>query len=104
MESGTKTGRDGTRINPAAAGLGYTYSLFTIGSEPGPLAAKLYVNGALVASQSASGAMPSSSQPLRIGGNSIWGEYFTGVIDEVRIYNGALTQAQIQSDMATPVR
>jgi Concanavalin A-like lectin/glucanases superfamily len=40
---------------------------------------------------------------LRIGGNAIWGEYFSGLIDEVRIYNRARTQAQIQSDMNTPI-
>src|SRR5207245_2619329 len=31
----------------------------------------------------------------------IWGEYFNGIIDEVRIYNRALSQAEIQSDMNT---
>ena len=41
--------------------------------------------------------------PLRIGGNKVWGEYFQGLIDEVRIYNRALTTAQIQADMNTPV-
>jgi hypothetical protein len=40
---------------------------------------------------------------LTIGGNSIWGEYFAGQIDEVRIYNRALTAGEIQTDMATPV-
>ena len=32
-----------------------------------------------------------STGPLRIGGNSLWGEYFQGRIDEVRIYNRAFT-------------
>ena len=41
---------------------------------------------------------------LRIGGNSFWGEYFRGLIDDVRIYNRALTAAEIQADMTTPVR
>jgi len=40
---------------------------------------------------------------LRIGGNSIWGEFFTGYIDEVRVYNRALTQAEIASDYKTAV-
>ena len=40
---------------------------------------------------------------LRIGGNAIWGEYFSGLIDEVRIYNRALTPTEIQTDMNTPV-
>ena len=41
--------------------------------------------------------------PLQIGGDSIYGEYFQGTIDEVRVYNTALTQAQIQADMNTPI-
>ena len=32
-----------------------------------------------------------------------YGEYFTGLIDEVRVYNRALTQPEIQADMATAV-
>src|SRR5207248_9607110 len=39
----------------------------------------------------------------RIGGDSVWGEYFDGLIDEVRIYNSALSQSEIQTDMNTPV-
>jgi hypothetical protein len=42
-------------------------------------------------------------RPLQIGGDSIFGQYFTGTIDEVRIYNTALTQAQIQTDLNTPI-
>ena len=41
--------------------------------------------------------------PLRFGGNSIWGEFFRGRIDDVRIYNRALSVAELQADMATPV-
>ena len=66
-------------------------------------ALRLYVNGTQVTSRSVSGSMSSSTAPLRIGGNTVWGEYFAGLIDEVRIYNNALTQAQIRADMTTPV-
>src|SRR5262249_50855120 len=40
---------------------------------------------------------------LQLGGDSIYGQYFEGMIDNVRVYNTALTQAQIQADMTTPV-
>jgi hypothetical protein len=63
----------------------------------------LYVNGTQVASRSVSGAIRTSSRALRIGGNTVWGEYFAGRIDEVRIYNRALSASQIQADMTTPV-
>ncbi|WP_182876268.1 LamG-like jellyroll fold domain-containing protein [Microbispora sp. H10670] len=64
---------------------------------------KTYVNGTVVAQSTVSGNLASSTAPLRIGGNSIYGEYFSGLIDEVRVYNVALTQGQVQSDMNTAV-
>ena len=64
---------------------------------------RLYVNGVQVASAAYSGTIGTSSGPLRIGGNSLWGEYFQGTIDEVRIYNRALTALEIQTDMNLPV-
>jgi hydrogenase maturation factor HypE len=63
----------------------------------------LYVNGALASSKILVGSMAASTGSLRIGGNSIWGEWFAGLIDEVRVYNRALTAAQIQTDMNTAV-
>src|SRR5271165_3240826 len=61
-----------------------------------------YVNGTPVGSTKITGSIYTTSDPLRIGGD--WdSEMFTGLIDNVRIYNTALTQAQIQSDMNTPV-
>jgi hypothetical protein len=65
---------------------------------------RLFVNGVLTTTTVVTGTPITSTQPLRIGGNAIWGEYFTGVIDEVRIYYRALTAAEIKTDMATPVR
>src|SRR6478736_6488218 len=49
------------------------------------------------------GTISNSTNPLQIGGDSIYGQNFAGLIDEVRVYNVALTAAQIQTDMATPV-
>ncbi len=63
----------------------------------------LYVNGVAVSTAAATGSMPVSSGPLRIGGNSVWGEYFSGLIDNVRVYNRALSAGEIQTDMNTPV-
>src|SRR6185437_9519651 len=40
---------------------------------------------------------------LKIGGNAIWGEWFNGLIDEVRVYNRALSAAEIQVDMNASV-
>jgi len=66
-------------------------------------AVRLYVNGALAGSRSASGSIASSSDPLRIGGDVTWAEWFQGRIDDVRVYSRALSAAEVQTDMATPV-
>jgi hypothetical protein len=64
---------------------------------------RVYVNGALVRTVARTGNIAVSNDPLRIGGNASWGEHFTGLIDDVRIYNRALTLAEVQGDMNTPV-
>ena len=64
---------------------------------------RLYVNGVQVASKAQTGSLRTSANPLQIGGDGIYGQYFAGRIDEVRVYNVALTQTQIQTDMNTPL-
>jgi len=64
---------------------------------------RLYVNGVLASTTSVAGSINVSSGVLRIGGNNVWGEFFNGLIDEVRIYSRALSQTEIQTDMTTPV-
>ncbi len=66
-------------------------------------ALRLYVNGVQVASKAQTGTLATSSNPLQIGGDSIYGQYFSGRIDEVRVYNVALSAAQVQTGMNTPV-
>ena len=63
----------------------------------------LYRNGAVVATSATSGMIQTTATPLRIGGNVPYGEYFQGRIDDVRVYNRALSATEIQTDMATPV-
>ena len=38
---------------------------------------RLYVGGVQVASKGVTGSLVASTAPLRIGGNGIWGEYFS---------------------------
>jgi hypothetical protein len=65
---------------------------------------RFYTNGVLVRTTSNVTAIKASTGNLRIGGNSIWGEFFSGLIDDVRIYNRALAATEIQTDMATGVQ
>jgi VCBS repeat-containing protein len=64
---------------------------------------RLFVNGAQVATRTLTAPIAASTGALRIGGNSVWTEFFRGRIDEVRIYNRALTAAEIQADMSAPI-
>ena len=60
----------------------------------------LYQGGNIVATQPATGLItPSSgSGTLQIGASD-FGENFTGMIDQVRVYNRALSQSEIQADI-----
>jgi glucose/arabinose dehydrogenase len=57
---------------------------------------RLYVNGALVASQPLTGSVDSVAGNFRIGTTRAT-EWFNGAIDEVAVYNKALTPAQVQA-------
>ncbi len=62
---------------------------------------RLYVNGVQVGTANLSGNLATSTGVLRIGGNGMWGEYFGGQMDDLRIYNRALTSTEIVQDMNT---
>jgi hypothetical protein len=55
----------------------------------------LYRNGIAVATANVSGNLSPSTGNLQIGASQ-FGEYFRGLIDEVRIYNRALSAADVQ--------
>ena len=60
----------------------------------------LYVDGSLDAYSNGAGTLSSNSYPLDIGENAQEsGRVWDGEIDEVRIWNVALSQSQIQADM-----
>jgi Concanavalin A-like lectin/glucanases superfamily len=64
---------------------------------------RLFVNGTRVSSRAMTGTIQATANPLWFGGNHPYGEYFEGVIDEARVYNRALGEAEIRADMETPV-
>ena len=70
---------------------------------------RFYVNGVLVGSANpvvagTSNTIVQANGALRIGGDaSSTGEFFQGLIDEVRVYNRALSAAEIATDMTTPI-
>jgi len=61
---------------------------------------KIYVNGDLEASNSYSGAIPTTTDNFYIGVDaSTWVEYFNGSVEELSVWSKALTEAQIQTVM-----
>jgi hypothetical protein len=59
--------------------------------------ARIYIDGELDASQPATGQINISSYPLYIGENAqATGRFWNGLVDDVRIYNRALSEKEIQ--------
>jgi hypothetical protein len=66
---------------------------------------KIFVNGKLVNKAAVSGAVCTSNAPLIVGAtvkNNHTKNLVLGMIDDVRIYNNALTASQIQNLMQQP--
>jgi hypothetical protein len=62
------------------------------------VAMRFYIDGTLRGTQAKSGGtIPNSGREIWVGGNEYWGEFLKGRIDEVRIYNRALSVAEIQA-------
>lgn len=56
-----------------------------------------YINGTLINDYSITGNSTTNTNPIRIGANSILnGNWFNGKIDDIRVYNRALTFIEIQ--------
>jgi 1,4-alpha-glucan branching enzyme len=67
------------------------------GTYDGSSSISLYIDGQLAAQQSASGALPITTDPLAIGNQPGAGiiDQFNGIVDDVRIYGSALAPSQI---------
>jgi uncharacterized repeat protein (TIGR01451 family) len=58
---------------------------------------RIFVNGVEVASKAQTGAIDATTDPLVIGRNVVTADDWQGLIDEVELYNRALSPAEIQS-------
>jgi hypothetical protein len=78
---------------PVAVLNGWNLAAFTYDGQVG----KLYLNGELVATRNFSETTVDTwNGPIRIGCTDDPGRCFNGIIDEVRIYNRALSESEIQ--------
>lgn len=64
---------------------------------------RLYVNGEEVANE-AGEPIVTTEGDIEIGGSTSTSDYFDGRIDEVRLYDRVLSEAEVQSDKATPLQ
>ena len=60
---------------------------------------KMYIDGNLVASMPKTGNISVNNNVLALGNQPGYAEYFGGKADEIRVWNVARTQAQIQNNM-----
>jgi|GEM_PF-4909673 len=59
---------------------------------------RAYINGELVGEATLTGSIADSSYDINIGRNPVYGgDYFKGVIDEVRIFNRTLSEEEIKA-------
>jgi glucose/arabinose dehydrogenase len=61
-----------------------------------------YLNGTLVTTASLPATITARSNPFRLGADNNTQQFFKGSLDEVRIYNRALTEQEILTDKNTP--
>jgi hypothetical protein len=64
---------------------------------------QVYVDGFAVVRRPVTGTLISTRGVLSIGGNPVWDEFFRGRIDDVRVYNRALSASEIKADSQIPV-
>jgi hypothetical protein len=57
---------------------------------------RVYVNGVLGGSLATTGSMVAGNAPVRIGGSDVFDQYVEGSIDDVMIFNRALSPASVQ--------
>ena len=64
---------------------------------------RLYIDGNLDAEMDCAGTLLTNTDPLYIGARGGSQRFVTGALDEIKIYNYALSEAEILADMDSPV-
>ena len=63
----------------------------------------LYIDGELEAEMPCKGKLKPNNDPLFIGARGGSGRFLTGALDEIKVYNYALTKDELLKDMAEPI-
>ncbi len=64
---------------------------------------RTYLNGTLVSNKALSASITARGNAMSIGSDARPTQFAKGLLDDLRIYNRVLTQAEIQTDMTTPL-
>ena len=64
---------------------------------------KLYIDGELEAEMPCKGELSPNNDPLFIGARGGSQRFLTGALDEIKVYNYALTKDELLQDMETPI-
>ncbi len=56
-----------------------------------------YIDGSLVAQFTMSSPIGANTEPLEIGGSVDYNQYFAGVLDDIQLFNGSLSESEIQT-------
>jgi hypothetical protein len=91
------------RLQAAAGAVAVGGTYHVVGTYDGATQ-RLYVNGTQVASSALSGAITTTTNSLFIGSWNSGSEFFAGTIDEVSVYRGVLTAAQVANRRAAGLK
>ena len=64
---------------------------------------QFYMNGALASTAALAASIRHAATRCYLGADVSADQFFSGSLDDVRLYNRALTQAEVQTDMNTPL-
>ena len=64
---------------------------------------QFYTNGTLTSTVAISASITARSAPMYLGADISPNQFLNGTLDDVRLYNRTLTQAEVQTDMNTPL-
>ena len=92
---GTTTGAVGAAMDTALAVNQWTHLAVVFDG----VSAQFYVNGTMVSSKLLIASITARGMPLRLGADAETAQFYKGLLDNVRIYNRALSGTEVVTDM-----
>ncbi|MCP4399594.1 MAG: PEP-CTERM sorting domain-containing protein, partial [bacterium] len=94
----------GSDFAQASTGLGYKDDVWHhIVANLGQDMIELYVDGTLISSDPGQGSLVQNDSNLYFGRHRSLGRYFNGQLDDIRLYNGGLSQSEVNALVPEPM-